>query len=314
MNKSSCLISILVVSWNTRELIGKCISSIYEFLPKQVEFETIIVDNASSDGTCDFVSTNFPEVQLIENQENMGFAQAVNQAAAVSSGRYLLLLNSDAMFIDSSLLTLFNVMESDPSIGVLSGRMISTGNREVMACFGFPSILSLIKDYSIDLIRKSGKGVRGKQRRSVLLKDGQTGCEVDWISGAYLLVRRNVFDGDEPLDRRIFMYFEDTLLCKNAWDRGLRVIILDAAKIYHEGGASAKKVTNVKAMYGYKSSRIYVEEMFGRRALWWYERIIRIVWYLLIPALFIPKVLGFHETALEKQAIFKSLISVPTTT
>jgi GT2 family glycosyltransferase len=311
VSDQSIQLSILIVSWNTEELLCQCIESVYEYLDPFLNFEIVVVDNASSDGTVAAVSSQFPQVNIIQNKENVGFAVAVNQAAAIASAPYLLLLNSDARFIDGSLNELLEVIGSDESIGIITGGMLTTGNRKVEPFFGFPSFIQLMKSYSIDLIHKTGKGVRGKKRKSSLTDDGHTVYEVDWASGAYLLVRRALLENAELLDGRIFMYYEDTLLCKKAWDRGFRVVCYDDLEIYHKGGASAEKISYVKSLYAYQSSRVYVEEMYGKKFVWWYERLMRLLWYSFIPILLLLGVFAFRREAGEKREIFKGLLSVP---
>ncbi|MCP5147590.1 MAG: glycosyltransferase family 2 protein [Pseudomonadales bacterium] len=302
-------ISILIVSWNTEDLLCQCIQSIYEFLDSSLSFETIVVDNASQDGTVAAVASKFPQVNLIANEQNVGFALAVNQAAEVSSGRYLLLLNSDARFLDDSLKELMRTIESDETIGIISGGMLATAGRKVDPYFGFPTLVDLFKSYSLDLIYKMGTGVRGRKRKTSLSSDGHKMYEVDWVSGAYLLVRRELMDGHELLDSRIFMYFEDTLLCKKAWDRGYRVVCFENFEIFHKGGASAKKITFVKSIYAYQSSLVYVEEMHGRTMVWWYEKAMRLIWYALLPSLFLVGLFGFRSESREKREIFRNLLS-----
>lgn len=311
MSKQLKDLSIIIVSWNTKELTCECIESIYKYLNSSFSFEIIVVDNASSDDTVVAVTNLFPEVNLVKNEENLGFAVAVNQGVSLALGRYLLLLNSDARFLDNSLEILLQAIETDDSIGVVAGGMVTSGGRKVKPYFGFPSLSELLKSYSLDLIYKVGKGMRGRERKSMLTADGHRLLEVDWVSGAYLLARRELMDGNELLDCRIFMYFEDTLLCKKAWDSGYRVVCFDDLEIFHKGGASAKKTSFLHSMYAYQSSLIYMEEMHGKTAVWWYERVMRLVWYSLIPALFFVGLFGYRQNAREKREIFKSFLSIP---
>ena len=123
--------------------------------------------------------------------------------------------------------------------------------------------------------------------------------------------------GANILDERIFMYFEDTLLCRHAWQKGYRVLCLDTAPIFHVGGGSFRKVNNVKAVYGYRSSRTYIEELYGAKGLWWYERLIRLTWYSLLPPLLILGLVDFRgigSLAKKKQSIFRDLLSIPSLT
>lgn len=315
MSEKRVDISVLIVSWNTRDLLCDCIDSLYKYLGDKISYEIIVVDNASSDDSAIRVSSQFPAVKLIENEENVGFGNAVNQAASMAAGRYFFLLNSDARLLDDSLLEFLADIEADKSIGVTAGRMVvdESGRTKYrqQAFFSFPSLFNLITIHSLDLIRKTRIGPQGKSRNCKINGEGVREYEVDWIAGAHLLLRRELLDEGELMDSRIFMYFEDALLCKKAWDKGYRVVFFDKGKILHVGGASAKKVTTGTSVFGYQGSRIYVEEMYGRTVLWIYERMMRSIWYAIIPMLGLAGLLGFKQTAKDKLDIFRGLLAVP---
>jgi len=110
-------LSVIIVSWNTREMLEMCIASVVMHLRSIVNVEIIVVDNASSDGSAEMIESGYPFVHLIKNNKNIGFANAVNQGAIFSSGRMLLLLNSDARLMDARLMLAMGVLESDSSVG-----------------------------------------------------------------------------------------------------------------------------------------------------------------------------------------------------
>jgi GT2 family glycosyltransferase len=314
MNDRSLNLSILIVSWNTRDLLCECLDSIYRLLDSSIKFETIVVDNASSDGTAAAVHKMFPQVKLIENEQNLGFAPGVNQAAAEAAGRFLLLLNSDAKFLDGNFMELMDAMTEDETIGIIGGSVIMEGNRKTWRCYSFPSFIHLVKNYSIDLIYRLGKHAPLKARSCSVLADGRKFYEADWLNGAYLLVRRELMNGTELLDNRIFMYFEDALLCRKAWDRGYRVVYLEAADVFHVGYASSKQASLQSTVYSYESSRVYIREMHGLRALIWYERVNRALWLSFLPVFYLLGFLGFKESAGKKYRIFRKLLSLPPAT
>ena len=117
-------LSILVVNWNTRDLLRDCLSSVYSTI-KGLQFETIVVDNGSTDGSVELVEQEFPSVHLITNRSNLGFAAANNQAIRVSRGRYVLLLNSDAMLCRDSATKLVALLDQRPEVAVLGGRLLN---------------------------------------------------------------------------------------------------------------------------------------------------------------------------------------------
>ena len=121
-------ISIIIVNYNTKHFVSKCISSIYEKFDPSLGFEVIVADNASTDGSVEHIRKNFPNVILIENKNNKGFGAANNRAVSASRGDYILLLNSDAYLIDDSLKNLYFLMEEDANIGAVGCKLLNTDN------------------------------------------------------------------------------------------------------------------------------------------------------------------------------------------
>ena len=313
MNQFSFDVSILVVNWNTRDLLDKCLESIPVYKNSKISIETIVVDNASEDESQALVRNKYPEVELIENSENIGFARAVNQAASVARGKYLLLLNSDARFVDDQLIQLVDFLDSEDSIGIVAGPVGRPGKDKEIAGYRFPTVPDLIKIYTLDCVYRFSKTHpgRGKFRSVTRMENGTTVYEPDWLAGCYMLLRRELMEEKNLLDHRIFMYYEDTLLCQKAWNLGYRVVGLDMAGIDHESGASARKVSTIATCHSYSSSRIYVSEAKGPRFLWWYESTLRFLWKLFIPLFVVLSLVGLGARAREKRSIFTSLLAIP---
>lgn len=303
-------LSVIVVSWNTRDLVNRCLASVYRHLAPRLELELIVVDNASTDNTARMIREQYPQIVLLENTINIGFAPAVNQAAAESSGDYLLLLNSDAELLDSGITDILKGMDKYRDIGVATGRMVDDKGKKIPPYYRFPRFADLIKSYSVDRVKKIGRPLRGKVRGRVNDDHDIPIYEVDWVSGGYLVVRNELIQPDGLFDNRIFMYYEDVLLCRRAWDSGYRVVYMDCAAVKHALGASAKKVRVEAVRYSYESSRHYICTVYGTRVLRRYETLNRWIWRLVLGMMAIGQRLGMKQQVAPKQALFKRLLSV----
>ncbi|MEM9256404.1 MAG: glycosyltransferase family 2 protein [Pseudomonadota bacterium] len=306
-------VSIIVVSWNTESLVDECLASIEQQMPEDAFYETIVVDNASSDGTVELVKAKYPKATLIANDENLGFATACNQAARRAVGRYFLLLNSDASLRDGNVRKLVDMMDKDESIGVISGALMGSSGRVSVPCKSFPRPVELILGYSINLIyRKPKKSNNNRNARSIKRDvNGTKIYEADWVPGCFVLVRGSLMDDNNLLEDDIFMYYEDALLCCKAWGKGLRVLAVEFTVADHVSGASSRQVSVTATRYSYESSLVYVKAMFGDKTLKWYQRVNRGIWRVMFSALTALNYLGITERADEKRKIFRSLLAVP---
>jgi GT2 family glycosyltransferase len=221
------VVSIIIVTWNNESEIEACLSSLYSGrggLP-----EILVVDNASSDRTVGILRGQGNRVRLIENADNRGFAAASNQGLREASGRYRMLLNPDTIVESDALQTLVQFMDSEPSAGAAGARLVR-GNGEVQrSCLRFPSVGMLVRGYLF------GGGY--------LPADMSMPSEVSAVSGAALIVRREVVEEVGPFDERFYMYAEETDWCYRMAQAGWKVYYVPDAHIMHIGGASAVQVS-----------------------------------------------------------------------
>ncbi len=230
-------LSILIVSYRTCSLTRACLASVGEH-PASGEVEVVVVDNASGDGSAEMIRSEFPEVQLVESEHNLGFARAVNLAAERSVGRFLLLLNPDTVVHEGSIDALVRYAESHPEGGLYGGRTLTPdGAVDPSSCWGRPTPWSLLC---------FGLGLSTLFRRSRLFdpeslggwqRDGERAVGV--VTGCLLLVRRGLWDDLGGLDPRFFMYGEDVDLSLRATSAGYRPRITSEATITHVVGASS---------------------------------------------------------------------------
>lgn len=231
-------VSIIVVNWNTKALLCDCLKSIYE-QAGDVDFEVIVIDNASTDGSVEMVKKSFPQVTLIENSENRGFAAANNQGIAIAKGRYVLLLNSDTIVLASAIAKTVSFADSHPEVGVVGCRVLNSDRTLQKTCFMFPSILNMIlsSTYLYKLFPRS----RFFGRERMTWWDRNDIREVDVVTGCFMLVKREAIEQVGIMDERFFMYGEETDWCYRFKQAGWKILFAPCAEIIHLGGQSARK-------------------------------------------------------------------------
>jgi len=231
-------VSIIIVNWNTKGLLQDCLRSIYE-RAGDVDYEVIVVDNASADGSAEMVKSDFQQVILIENPENRGFATANNQGMAVAKGRYVLLLNSDTVILENSITNTICFADSNPQAGVIGCRVLNPDGTLQPTCYMFPSILNMLLSsiYLYKIFPKSK--FFGRERMSWW--DRNDVREVDVVTGCFMFVRREAIEQVGMMDEQFFMYSEETDWCYRFKQKGWKVVFTPVAEIIHYSGASTKQ-------------------------------------------------------------------------
>lgn len=222
-------LSIVIVNWNTRELLRRCLESIYANVPP-LSFEVFVVDNASIDGSADMVASKFPSAELIRSEQNLGFSAGNNLAIRKASGSYLLLLNPDAELLPGSVQEMVKFAESNPDIALVGPKLLNTDGslqkngrmfpgfvREVL---GITRIFRLVRHW-YDINMGWGR------------EDFDSPTDVDEISGACILARKSAVDAVGTLDERFFMYYEEVDWCYRMRQGGWRVYYLPSAEVKH---------------------------------------------------------------------------------
>ena len=228
-------LSIIIVSWNTQDLLRKCLNSIYQNLDG-LNLEIFVVDNNSSDKTAQMVKAEFPQVNLITNNKNLGFAKANNQAIKQVKGEYLLLLNPDTEILNNGLIKSLQFMKSHQSCGVMGPKMLFE-DKSLQ-----PSVRRWPRPWPIFLMLiKAQKFFKGlKAIDYYLYKDFDYNKEqaVDQVMGAFMLIPKEVMAKVGLLDERFFIWFEEVDFCKRVWQNGYSVIYNPDIQLIHYGGRS----------------------------------------------------------------------------
>lgn len=228
-------LSIVVVNWNTRELLAQCLRSIPATVG-ELSREVIVVDNGSADGSPEMVCERFPQVRLIKNRENVGFVRANNQAIRASQGRYILLLNSDTVALSEALSQMVHFMDCHPDAGAVGPKLINPDGSFQASYADFPTLLKeSLQAFGV------ARWLYGPYYPSPSPRSGEQARPVDWVAGACLMVRRQVVETVGLLDEGYWMYSEETDWCYRIHQAGWKIYYLPEIEIVHFGGASSSQ-------------------------------------------------------------------------
>ena len=235
--------SIVIVSFNTRDLLRECLLSITRATGK-LQVQVIVVDNASTDGSPAMVEREFPRTVLIRSEVNLGFGPANNLAFHAALGRHVVLLNSDAFLSSGSLERSVAHMDANPKAGIGGGRLIGTDGALQPSARMFPTVLN-------DLLVLSGLAARFPRSRFFgrfdrTWADEGKPSEVDWVPGAFSIIRATALADVGHFDPRFFLYYEEVDLCKRMKQKGYSVWYWPDVSVVHIGGESSRQVTSLE--------------------------------------------------------------------
>lgn len=294
-------ISIIIVTWNTKDLLQKCLDSIYKTI-HDITFEIIVIDNASEDDTVVMLKGKFPHITLIKNSRNLGFGAANNQGLRIMRGRYALLLNSDTVLTIQAVEELFTFMETHPEAAMACGQLLNADGSKQNSMASFPSLLTLMTNMPLleYLFPKRYPSKRYNHKNPV---------EVDSGIGACLPVRKKAIDEVGMFDERYFSFFEETDWAYQMKKAGWKIFHIPTAFIYHLQGQSIG--SDIRSRIEFYRSRY----LFFRK---WHSR----AYYLLISSVIFFRLLvnwllttagniltlGFHRGIRDKWIVYSRLI------
>jgi len=248
-------ITIIIINWNTRELLCDCLRSVYETIG-DVTFEIIVVDNASSDGSVAMVREEFPGVRIIENTENRGFSAANNQAFAIMRGRYALLLNSDTVLTEGAVHELFAFMEGNAQAAMAGGQLLNRDGSRQNSIANYPTILSLLMNLPLLEVLFPGRYPSKRYEHKEPLA-------VESVIGACMIVRREAMDEVGVLDEGYFFFFEETDWAYRMRSAGWKIYHVPSARIYHLQGMSIGRDVRSRMLF-YRSRYRFFGKWKGR--------------------------------------------------
>jgi GT2 family glycosyltransferase len=263
LNKDTIDLSIIIVNWNTKQLLLDCIASIYRTV-HQASFEVFVVDNGSTDGSVEAVAQAYPGVHVIANGRNLGFAKANNIALGRMSGRYAVLLNSDTILKDSALERMFQFMEEHPRAGICGPQFLSEDGTRQRSTGVFPTLLT--EFMSKVLIR-----VLFPERFKRAFPSGNPPfpgpAEVDFIVGACMMARKTAMDAVGSLDDDYFFLYEEVDWCFRMKQGGWLVYHLPDIEVYHLGGQSMKEINLQAQVETWRSRYVFFQKTLQLSAL-----------------------------------------------
>jgi GT2 family glycosyltransferase len=235
-------LSVILVNWNTREYLLRCLRSLLE--PGKGDFlEILVIDNGSSDGSASEVKKTFRNIRVIENSENLGFAKATNQGVKASSGRYQLLLNPDTLVKEGTIEVLFTFMDGHPEVGIAGAQLLDADGRKQNSIANFPTLAT-------ELLNKSLLRWLFPERFPGKGRTYREPIEVDSVIGACMMVRREAIEEVGWLDEDYFLFLEETDWCYRMKEAGWKIYHVPRAEIYHFQGKSAEgKIEKAKIEY-----------------------------------------------------------------
>ena len=223
--------SLVIVNYNTCIFLQACLRSIYRS-EGQVTYEVIVVDNNSSDGSTAMLYDKFPQTQVIANSRNYGFAKACNQGISSVSGRYVVIMNSDIELLPNTLAIFdhyFNVCRPDPRIGLVGCKILNQDGTLQYSIGKFPTICSTIADF-----------FKPPDQRKYELSGYDHVHEVDWVTGAFMAVDRQLIQAIGGLDEAYFLYYEEVDWCLKARRNGWKILYYPQAQVIHKNPHAAK--------------------------------------------------------------------------
>lgn len=246
-------LSVIIVSFNTKELVEQCLNSVFKFT-KGIKFEVIVVDNASTDGSIELVKKKFPQVKLILNDLNLGFSKANNRGIKKAKGKFIFLLNSDTYLLENSFYKLLNNVRSRSMLGVIAPQLLNVDRSFQQSAGYFPHLPQIF--YWMSFLDDLPGGAHLKPYHIDHDSFYREGHEVDWVTGAALLISKKAINSAGLLDQRIFMYGEDVEWCFRIKKAGFKIYFSPITQIVHIGRGSDQKIP-MRALIGEYKGLIY---------------------------------------------------------
>jgi len=258
-------LSITICSWNTLEDLRACLASL-RAAKDEANFEVIVIDNASHDGSPDMAESEFPEFRSLRQSKNLGFTGGHNLAICERTGHHVALLNSDTVIHKGAIGTLVQYMREHPEAGIIGPKLLNPDGSLQFSCRRFPNpVAAAFRNTFLGRLFPNNR-----YTREYLMQDWPHDAprEVDWLSGAAMFIRKEVIDKVGVLDDTLFMFCEDVDLCKRTWEAGFKVVYVPDAVVTHAIGHSTSQVANKMIVRFHRSMFRYYRKHNLREAAW----------------------------------------------
>ncbi len=235
---AGCDVAVVIINKNTREFLSKCLETVLDQdYPGKIS--CWVVDNASVDGSAPMVLADFPGVNLVWNSSNAGYSRACNQGIRATCEPVVMVLNSDTTLSRDTVSSLVACLDRNPAAGVVAPLLRNTDGSLQYSCRGFPSVKTAFAHAFLGLFKADNVH---SARYKKMAWDHAEECEVPWVSGAFMAIRREAFDEIGGFDEGYFMYVEDVDLCWRMWRAGRSVVYLPDGEVCHHVGMSSRAV------------------------------------------------------------------------
>jgi GT2 family glycosyltransferase len=303
-------LSIITVGTNEKHWLKPCLESVYS-QTRGVTFEVIVVDNASKDGTSEMLASEFPQVKIVRNDHNLGFAAANNKAIRLSAGKMVLLLNPDTVVLDGAIQKTITFMKNHPKAGLVGCKLKYPDGRFQPTAYAFPTLWNMFVE-AIFLYKLFPKTkIFGGYHLTYL--DYNKDVQVDWLIGAYFLIQREVIERVGILDEQFFMYTEDTDFCYRIKKAGYEVWFTSGAEITHfYGGISG--ITRRVVIWTHRSQILFYQKHYGtpQRQLLYLIKLLnlllRVPWYIIEGIVTVNR-RGFKKSLYAAYSFWKILVN-----
>lgn len=263
-------LSIIIVSWNTKGLLKDCLDSVRRYTG-QIQYEVIVVDNASSDGSVEMLKSDYPLVKLIINERNEGFSKANNKGVHEAVGEFVLLLNSDTLIKENIFFNLVRFMKEMSEVGICSPAILNlNGDIQTMRTWNmtpFQSFKRIINIYKVQHDKRS----KVHKRKDII--------DAEIVAGVCFMVRRQVFHEVGLLDENYFMYNEEDDFCRRVREKGWKIAYITGSGVYHyRGGSYGDKATKqMVKMKAYESDLYFFKKHYSVITAWLLKSTYKIV-------------------------------------
>lgn len=265
-------ISIIIVSYNCQEEIARCLSSLVS--PAN---EIIVVDNNSKDNTTCYIKENYPEVTLIENKENLGFARGVNLGIRKASGEYLILLNPDTEILNDGIKKLVDFASHNKNIAAIGPRLLNTDGSFQPSAYNFPTVLWAF--FHLIQISKLFSKEKVEKFFPYFSKPDKI-QEVDWVTGACICIKKEALKKVGLFDENYFLYFEEIDWCKRAKENGWKIYYYPPAVIIHHLERSSSQEKELSLLSRYESMFYYFRKHHSEREEKIVRRMAQVIFYI----------------------------------
>jgi len=242
-------VAAVVINRNTRDLLRDCLASI-EAQDFDGGISTWVIDNGSNDGSADMVIAEFPAVNLVWNSRNTGYARACNKGIGLAREPYAMILNSDIVLDTDAVARLVEFLEGDSRAGIAGPKVLNIDGSLQYSCRRFPSMTESFAHAFIGLFRA---GNPYSTSYKMMDMDRDAGTDVDWVSGACMMLRRDALSETGQFDEKYFMYVEDVDLCWRMWQAGWTVNYVPQATAVHLVGMSGRLVPTRMLFHHHRS-------------------------------------------------------------